>query len=136
TLGMTICYDLRFPYLHRALAKSGATVLTSPAAFTHTTGTAHWHILLRARAIESQCYMLAAGQTGRHEHGRRTYGHSLIISPWGEIIAEADDQPGVITADIDLSNVAKARSRLPSLTHDQSFQAPTGHEISAADPAE
>ncbi|MEO1206318.1 MAG: carbon-nitrogen hydrolase family protein [Pseudomonadota bacterium] len=124
-LGLTICYDVRFPYLHRALAKSGAVVLTSPAAFTHTTGKAHWHILLRARAIEAQCFMLAAGQTGRHEHGRRTYGHSLIISPWGEILAEAGDEPGVITADIDLSMVETARARLPSLTHDKPFQSPS-----------
>ncbi|MEL7048497.1 MAG: carbon-nitrogen hydrolase family protein [Pseudomonadota bacterium] len=127
-LGLTICYDLRFPYLHRSLAKSGAVFLSSPAAFTHTTGTAHWHTLLRARAIEAQSFVLAAGQTGRHEHGRRTYGHSIIISPWGDIIAEADDQPGVITAKIDVSHVAKARKRLPSLAHDRSFEpASTGH---------
>ncbi|MEM1372572.1 MAG: carbon-nitrogen hydrolase family protein [Pseudomonadota bacterium] len=111
-LGLTICYDVRFPYLHRALAKAGAIALASPAAFTHTTGKAHWHTLLQARAIETQTFVLAAGQTGRHEHGRRTYGHSLVISPWGEIIAEADDQPGTVIAELDLSLVAKARARL------------------------
>lgn len=125
-LGLTICYDLRFPQLHRTLAKGGAVFLSSPAAFTHTTGTAHWHTLLRARAIEAQCFMFAAGQAGRHEHGRRTYGHSLIVSPWGEILAEGDEAPGIVVADIDVAAIDKARSRLPSLSHDRPFEFPAG----------
>ena len=120
-LGLAICYDLRFPQLFRALAKSGASFLSVPAAFTKVTGEAHWHTLLRARAIESQCYVFAAAQGGRHEHGRDTYGHSLIISPWGQILAEAGVQPGVIFADIHLPAIEDARSRVPSLGHDRPF---------------
>ena len=120
-MGLTICYDLRFPYLHRALAKAGAIFMTGPAAFTKTTGEAHWHALLRARAIETQCYVLAAAQTGLHEIGRATYGHSIIIGPWGETIAEAGTEPGFIVADIDPAEVARVRERVPSLTHDRSF---------------
>lgn len=120
-LGLAICYDLRFPQLFRALAKSGAKFLTVPAAFTKVTGEAHWHTLLRARAIESQCFVFAAAQGGRHEHGRDTYGHSLIISPWGQILAEGGVQPGVIFADIDLQAIEDARSRVPSLGHDRPF---------------
>jgi predicted amidohydrolase len=120
-LGLTICYDLRFPYLHRALAKAGAQFIAGPAAFTKTTGEAHWHALLRARAIETQCYILAAAQTGLHEMGRATYGHSIVIAPWGETIAEAGTEPCIITADIDPAIVVDVRSRVPSLTHDRSF---------------
>lgn len=122
TLGLTICYDMRFPALYRALAKAGAETIAVPSSFTVPTGKAHWHTLLRARAIESQCFILAAAQAGDHECGRQTYGHSIAISPWGEIIAEADGEAtGFILADIDLEEVAKARSRVPSLNNDQPF---------------
>jgi deaminated glutathione amidase len=120
-LGLSICYDLRFPHLYRALAKSGAQFLSVPAAFTKVTGEAHWHTLLRARAIECQCFVFAAAQGGRHEHGRDTYGHSLIISPWGQILAEGGVQPGVIFADIELQAIEDARKRVPSLGHDRPF---------------
>ena len=120
-LGMTICYDLRFPQLHRALAKSGARFLASPAAFTRVTGEAHWHTLLRARAIEAQCFVFAAAQGGRHPHGRETYGHSLVISPWGEILAEGGIEPAVILADVDCKAVDEVRARVPSLQHDRPF---------------
>ena len=123
TLGLTICYDLRFPALYRALAKAGAQLIAVPSAFTVPTGQAHWHVLLRARAIESQCFILAAAQVGEHESGRTTYGHSLILSPWGEILAEADGEgPSVIVADIDLKAVEEARRRVPSLQHDRAFE--------------
>lgn len=120
-LGLTICYDLRFPSLYRLLAKAGAQIISVPAAFTKQTGEAHWHVLLRARAIETGCYILAAAQGGDHENGRSTYGHSLIISPWGEIIAEARTDPQILVADIDLSNVTEARAKIPALTHDRPF---------------
>ena len=120
-LGFTICYDLRFPYLHRALAKNGAKFIASPAAFTKTTGEAHWHTLIKARAIESQCFVLAAAQGGRHEHGRDTYGHSLAVAPWGEVLAEGSVHPSVIFADVHSSALIEARSRVPSLTHDRPF---------------
>ena len=120
-LGLTICYDLRFPYLHRALAKAGAQFIAAPAAFTKTTGEAHWHALLRARAIETQCYVLAAAQTGLHEMGRATFGHSIVFAPWGEIVAEAGTEPGVIVAEIDPAVVDDVRGRVPSLSHDRSF---------------
>src|ERR1700683_2589705 len=113
-LGLTICYDLRFPALYRALAESGSTFLAIPSAFTRQTGEAHWHILNRARAIENGCFVLAAAQGGRHENGRETYGHSLVIDPWGKIIAEGDAEPGVVRADIDPSAVAAARTRIGS----------------------
>ena len=122
-LGFSICYDLRFPALYRQLAKSGAQLIGVPAAFTLQTGKAHWHILLRARAIETGCYILAAAQGGDHEMGRSTFGHSLIVSPWGDIIAEAKGtDPQIITADIDLSQVTIARSAIPALTHDRLFE--------------
>lgn len=121
-LGMSVCYDLRFPHLFRALAKAGASFLTIPAAFTHTTGQAHWHVLQRARAIETGCFVIAPAQGGKHENGRHTFGHSLIVDPWGNIIAEAGDTPGVIVADIDPNKVAEARSRVPALTHDREFK--------------
>ncbi len=124
-LGMTVCYDLRFPYLYRALAKAGADILAVPAAFTRQTGRAHWHVLLRARAIETGCFVLAPAQCGDHEDGRETYGHSLIVSPWGEVLADGGEAPGVVIADLDLAAVAKAREMVPSLSHDRSFAPPT-----------
>ncbi|MBC7830905.1 MAG: carbon-nitrogen hydrolase family protein [Hyphomicrobium sp.] len=120
-LGMTICYDLRFPHLHRALAHAGARFIAVPAAFTKPTGLAHWHTLLRARAIECQCYVFAAAQAGKHENGRETYGHSLVISPWGEVLAEADVQPAVTFADVELQRLDDVRRQVPSLRHDRPF---------------
>ena len=121
-LGITVCYDLRFPHLYRALAKAGADFLAIPSAFTRPTGEAHWHVLVRARAIENGCFVFAAAQGGRHESGRETYGHSLIVSPWGEILAEGGVHPSVIVADVRLSDVREARRRIPSLQHDRIFQ--------------
>lgn len=126
---MAVCYDLRFPRLFRRLAKAGAQILTVPAAFNDTTGAAHWHVLLRARAIETGCFVLAPAQTGQHPetHGpgkRRTYGHSLAIAPWGEVLADAGTEPGVTFVDLDLSQVEKARARVPSITHDRAFDGP------------
>lgn len=118
-LGMTICYDVRFPQLYRALAKSGASIISVPSAFTQVTGEAHWHVLLRARAIETGCFIIAPAQTGTHAGNRKTYGHSLIIDPWGKILADGGTEEGIITADIDLSEVAKMRGKLPSLQHDR-----------------
>jgi len=120
-LGMTICYDLRFPALHRGLAQGGADFIAVPAAFTRITGEAHWNILLRARAIEAQCFVLAASQGGRHENGRETFGHSLIVSPWGEVLAEGGTEPGVISAEIYLETLTSVRRRVPSLLHDRAF---------------
>jgi deaminated glutathione amidase len=121
-LGLTICYDMRFPVLYRVLAHGGAKFIAVPSAFTVPTGKAHWHALLRARAIETQCFVFAAAQAGTHEGGRQTYGHSLIISPWGEILAEGDGEtPTVITADIDVGRVDDARGKVPSLMHDRPF---------------
>ena len=117
TLGMTTCYDLRFPEQYKALALAGADFLAVPSAFTRQTGQAHWHVLLRARAIETGCFVLAAAQGGDHEVGRATYGHSLIVSPWGEILAEGGEEPGIVTARIDLAEVAAARQRIPALNH-------------------
>ena len=121
-LGVSICYDLRFPALYRALAEAGATILTVPSAFTRQTGEAHWHVLLRARAIENGCFVLAAAQGGRHENGRETYGHSLIVDPWGRILAEGGTEPGVVMATLDLAEVAAARGRIPSLQHGRRFE--------------
>ena len=123
-LGMTICYDLRFPYLYRALAQAGADFLSIPSAFTVPTGQAHWHVLLRARAIENGCFVFAPAQCGEHAEGRRTYGHSLIVAPWGEVLAEAPDGIGFITAEIDLDRVAEARRAVGSLGHDRGFASP------------
>jgi predicted amidohydrolase len=124
-LGMSICYDLRFAHFHRALAKAGATMLSVPASFTVPTGTAHWHVLLRARAIETGCFVFAPAQVGTHAGGRRTYGHSVVIGPWGEVLADAGgDEPGFITAEIDLAKVDEARKALPSLQHDRPFSGP------------
>jgi predicted amidohydrolase len=121
-LGLTICYDLRFPALYRALAEAGAQVLTVPSAFTKQTGEAHWHLLLRARAVETGCFVLAAAQGGRHENGRETYGHSLIIDPWGRILAEGGIDPGLVMAEIDLGLIAEARGRIPALDHGRRFE--------------
>jgi predicted amidohydrolase len=121
-IGLTICYDLRFPALYRALAEAGSTFLTAPSAFTKQTGEAHWHVLNRARAIENGCYVFAAAQGGRHESGRDTFGHSLIVDPWGRVLAEGGVDPGVVMADIDLAAIATARSRLPSLQHGRRFE--------------
>jgi predicted amidohydrolase len=121
-LGLTICYDLRFPALHRALAESGATFLAIPAAFTKQTGEAHWHVLMRARAIENGSFVFAAAQGGTHEDGRSTYGHSLVIDPWGRVIAEGGTEPGVVLAEIDPGEVAVARARIPSLQHGRRFE--------------
>ncbi len=124
TLGLTICYDMRFPALYRALAQAGAEVITVPSAFTVPTGRAHWHVLLRARAIETGCFIVAPAQTGEHAEGRRTFGHSLIVAPWGEVLADGGEAPGVVTARIDTALVAEARARVPSLSGDRPFHAP------------
>ena len=121
-LGVTICYDLRFPALYRALAEAGATMLAIPSAFTQKTGAAHWHVLMRARAIETGCFVLAAAQSGKHENGRETFGHSLIVDPWGRILAEGGTEPGVVMAEIDPAEVAKARGSIPSLEHGRRFE--------------
>ena len=118
-IGLTICYDIRFPHLYRMLAKAGAKLFTVPSAFTVPTGEAHWHVLLRARAIETASFVLAAAQGGRHDSGRETYGHSLIVSPWGEVLAEAGTEPGVIMAALDLALADQVRARIPSLSHDR-----------------
>ncbi|HAC56764.1 MAG TPA: amidohydrolase [Rhodobiaceae bacterium] len=124
-IGLTICYDVRFPQLYRTLAQAGADFLSVPAAFTRQTGEAHWHTLLRARAIETGCFVFAPAQGGKHECGRETYGHSLIIAPWGEVLAEAaNDEPGVILAGIDMERIASARRKVPSLGHDRGFILP------------
>jgi deaminated glutathione amidase len=123
-LGMTVCYDLRFSHLYRQLAHAGAGFLTVPSAFTKPTGEAHWHVLLRARAIETGCFVFAPAQGGVHENGRETYGHSLIISPWGEVLAEGGTDPCVILAEIDPSKIDAARSQVPSLTHDRAIVGP------------
>ncbi|HLN10813.1 MAG TPA: carbon-nitrogen hydrolase family protein [Xanthobacteraceae bacterium] len=121
-IGLTVCYDLRFPALYRALAEAGASFLTIPSAFTRPTGEAHWHVLMRARAIETGCYVFAAAQGGLHESGRETFGHSVVVDPWGRVLAEADTEPGVLFADIDPAEVALARSRIPSLEHGRRFE--------------
>jgi len=127
-IGMTICYDIRFPHLYRGLAKSGASILLIPAAFAQPTGRAHWEVLLRARAIETGCYVIAAAQTGEHQTSqrrpRKTYGHSMIVSPWGEIMADAGEDQGIIYADLDLSLVESTRARVPSILSNQSFSEP------------
>ncbi|HEY3695342.1 carbon-nitrogen hydrolase family protein [Phenylobacterium sp.] len=125
TLGLTICYDIRFPALYRALALAGAQVLTVPAAFTRPTGEAHWEVLLRARAIETGAFVLAPAQGGMHEDGRGTWGRTLAVAPWGEVLGKLDhDEPGVLVADLDLSAVDKARNAVPNLRNAQPFQAP------------
>ncbi len=122
-LGLAICYDLRFPHLFADQARAGANVLSVPSAFTRQTGEAHWHVLLRARAIETGAFVVAAAQGGEHEDGRQTYGHSMIVDPWGVILAEkSDDAPGVIVAEIDPAQSARARTRIPNLRHRRSYQ--------------
>jgi predicted amidohydrolase len=123
-LGMSVCYDVRFPYLYRALAHAGADFLAVPSVFTVPTGTAHWHVLLRARAIENGCFVFAPAQWGEHAGGRRSYGHSLIIDPWGEVLADGGEGTGIVTARIDPERIAKARGTVPSLRHDRSFTPP------------
>ncbi len=131
-LGMTICYDLRFASLYRALAMAGANMIAIPAAFTKQTGEAHWHVLLRARAIETGAFVLAATQGGLHENGRWTFGHSMIVSPWGEILAEAGADPCVIFAEIDLAHVNEARARIPALKHGRAFEVESVTLVDAA----
>jgi deaminated glutathione amidase len=133
-LGLTICYDIRFPGLYRALAEAGAEVLTAPACFTRQTGEAHWHVLQRARAIETGSFVISAAQGGLHEDGRETFGHSLIVDPWGRVLADAGgSEPGVILAEVDLAQVADARARIPSLKHGRTFTVErVGPQIRAA----
>jgi predicted amidohydrolase len=121
-LGLTVCYDLRFPALYRALAEAGASILTIPSAFTKQTGEAHWHVLVRTRAIENGCFVFAAAQGGKHENGRDTFGHSLIVDPWGRILAEGGTEPGVFMAEINPAEVTNARARIPSLQHGRRFE--------------
>ena len=116
-LGLSICYDIRFPDLYRALSDAGATILSVPAAFTVPTGEAHWHVLLRARAIEAGAFVIAAAQAGRHEDGRTTYGHSLVVGPWGNILLDMEKEPGVGFAELDAAQVQEVRSRLPAIRH-------------------
>ena len=122
-VGLTVCYDVRFAYLYRSLAQGGAHMLTVPAAFTRVTGEAHWHTLLRARAIETGCFVVAPAQCGTHPGERKTFGHSLIVSPWGEVLADAGTEPGFVVADIDLAACEKARTMVPALSHDRDFHA-------------
>jgi predicted amidohydrolase len=127
-IGLTICYDVRFPALHAALARAGAQILTSPAAFSPVTGAAHWHTLLRARAIETGCFVLAPAQTGEHastsHKTRRTYGHSLVVAPWGEVLMDAEEDPGVYMVDLDMEQVSRARQKVPSLENARPFDGP------------
>lgn len=127
-IGMSICYDVRFPHLYRRLARAGAEVLTVPAAFNHITGAAHWESLLRARAIENGAWVLAPAQCGEHAmhngRPRRTHGHSLVVAPWGEVVADGGAEPGIVLAEIDRAEVARARARVPSLAHDRPFDGP------------
>jgi len=120
-VGLTVCYDIRFPALYRDLAKAGAKIIFVPSAFTEVTGEAHWHILQRARAIENGCFIVSAAQTGMHEQNRKTFGHSIIVDPWGNILADADKDVGFITADLDLNLVDEVRKKIPSLTHDREY---------------
>ena len=130
-LGLTVCYDLRFPHLYRALAQGGADFITVPSAFTVPTGKAHWHVLLRARAIENGCFVFAPAQCGEHAEGRKTYGHSLIVAPWGEVLAEAGEEPGFILGEIDPARIAEARRAVPSLGHDRPFAPPAKRPAAA-----
>ena len=131
-IGLTVCYDLRFPSLYRDLAKAGAEFLTVPSAFTRFTGAAHWHVLIRARAIETGCFVFAPAQCGEHAGGRETYGHSLIVAPWGEILADGGEGPGFVTARIDPAEVAKARGMVPSLGHDRPYRLAAATELRQA----
>ena len=125
-LGLTVCYDIRFPQLHRALARAGAVMISVPSAFTVPTGEAHWETLLRARAIETGCFILAPAQGGTHEDGRRTWGRSTVVGPWGEVVGKLDhDAPDVLFATLDMEAVARARNAVPQLTHDRAFESPS-----------
>lgn len=130
--GMAVCYDVRFPHLFRDLAKAGARILAVPAAFTRTTGQAHWHTLLRARAIENGCFVIAPAQCGDHEDGRKTFGHALVIDPWGEVLADGGAEPGVVVAEIDLARVDEVRAMVPSLTNDLPYDKPAPVGLNAA----
>jgi len=129
-LGMTVCYDLRFPHLYRTLAQRGAVMLAVPSSFQRETGKAHWHVLLRARAIEIACFVIAPAMCGDHPGKRMTYGHTLVVDPWGVVIAEGGEAPGVVYADLDLARVDAVRSMLPSLAHDRPFAPPAGQSLS------
>jgi predicted amidohydrolase len=123
-LGLTVCYDLRFPELFRTLAQAGAQIISVPSSFQRQTGKAHWHTLLRARAIENECFILAPAMCGDHPGDRQTYGHSLVVDPWGEVLADGGEAPGIVYADIDVERVAKVRRMIPSLEHDREFSPP------------
>ena len=125
-LGLTVCYDLRFPGLFRTLARAGAQLISVPASFQRQTGKAHWHALLKARAIENACFILAPAMCGDHPGDRQTYGHSLIVDPWGEVLADGGEAPGIVYGELDLARVAKVRRMIPSLEHDRDFLAPAG----------
>ena len=131
-LGMTVCYDLRFAALYRALAQGGASIITVPSCFTAFTGKAHWHVLLRARAIETGCFVIAPAQVGKHDDGRETYGHSLIVAPWGEVLADGGEAVGVTACAIDMDRVAQARGMVPSLKHDRPFRPPAPAVVAGA----
>jgi deaminated glutathione amidase len=131
-LGLSICYDIRFPYLYRALADAGADILSAPACFTRQTGEAHWQVLQRARAIENGAFMISAAQGGIHEDGRESYGHSIIVDPWGRVLAEAGTEPGLILAEIDPAAVSDARARIPTLKHTRQF---TSRQVGHAEAA-
>ncbi len=135
-LGLSICYDLRFAHLYRALAQAGADFLTVPAAFTKTTGEVHWHVLVRARAIETGCFVFAPCQSGLHAGGRATYGHSLIVDPWGTVLADGGEDPGIVIADVDPAAVARARTMIPALRHDRPFELPAPEAPPAQSAAE
>jgi predicted amidohydrolase len=128
-LGLSVCYDVRFPNLYRVLARSGAAVMAIPAAFTHTTGEAHWHVLMRARAIETGSFVVAAAQGGHHQDGRDTFGHSMIVDPWGKILAEAGTDPGFILAEVDPAASETTRGRIPALANERTFSAPVTAEM-------
>ncbi len=130
--GMGVCYDVRFPALFRDLAGAGAKILTMPACFTQPTGKAHWHVLLRARAIENGCFVIAAAQCGAHEDGRKTYGHSLIVDPWGEVLADAGPDEGIVLADLDLSRVDEVRGMVPSLKNGRDYAPPVPLDLAEA----
>ena len=121
---MSVCYDVRFPHLYRALANAGADFLTVPSVFTVPTGSAHWHVLLRSRAIENGCFVFAPAQWGEHAAGRRSYGHSLIVDPWGEVLADAGEGVGIVSARVDAARIAEVRGMVPSLRHDRVFTPP------------
>jgi predicted amidohydrolase len=131
-LGLSVCYDLRFPALYAALAQAGAELLAVPAAFTVPTGRAHWEVLLRARAIETGCFVIAAAQTGQHEDGRQTWGHSLVVDPWGKVLLDMGEAPGIAIVDLELDRVAEARARVPALAHARPFMMPAGARGAAA----